>query len=186
MVTLILNLKRIVTAITISVMISIPCAADTNVLDDLFSQLQQDDAQDWKRIEKQIWAEWSKSGSTAMDLLLRRGRDAMAAGDLNAAIDHLSALIDHAPEFAEGWNARATAYFQAGLLGPSVEDIRQTLALNPRHFGALSGLGIILEQINQPKEALRAFRRAKALHPHRPDLSEAINRLELRVLGQHL
>src|SRR5690606_3470319 len=99
------------------------------------------DNAEWRLAEADILREWSKSGSPAMDLLLKRGREAMEAGDLKAAIEHLTALTDHAPEFAEGWNARATAYFLAGAFGPSVDDIRHTLALNPRHFGALAGLG---------------------------------------------
>ena len=66
------------------------------------------------------------------------------------AIEHFTALVDHAPEFAEGYNARATAYFQNGQYGPSLEDIRQTLMLNPRHFGAMSGLALILEELGRP------------------------------------
>jgi tetratricopeptide (TPR) repeat protein len=94
-----------------------------------------------------------------MDLLLQRGKDAMAAGDFPAAIEHLTALTDHAPDFAEGFNARATAYFQAGQLGPSIEDIARTLTLNPRHFGALSGLGMIFEDLGRPEKAQRFTRR---------------------------
>ena len=78
-------------------------------LDALFAELADPDAGDWQRAEQDIWREWSKSGSPAMDLLLQRGRDALQAGEVGAAIEHLTALTDHAPDFAEGWNARATA-----------------------------------------------------------------------------
>ena len=81
----------------------------TAKLDDLFNKLKAADPQAAERIEHEIWIEWSKSGSAAMDLLLERGRRAMSAGQLDLAVEHFTALVDHAPDFAEGWNARATA-----------------------------------------------------------------------------
>ena len=105
-----------------------------------------------------------------MDLLLQRGREALEAGDIDRAIEHFSALIDHAPDFAEGYNARATAYFQKGLYGPSLEDIEQTLARNPRHFGALSGLALILEELGIKDGALAAYRAVEEMYPAREGL----------------
>lgn len=160
--------------------------AQTEALDSLFAELKDADAQAAARIEREIWNEWSKSGSPAMDLLLQRGRDAMAEGDTAAAIEHFTALTDHAPDFAEGWNARATAYFQAGEWGPSVNDIAQTLTLNPRHFGALSGLGMIFEQLEQPEKALEAYEAALAIHPHLEGVIEAVERLEAETAGTDL
>ena len=159
--------------------------AQSKRLDQLFEQLKEPGA-DWSSTEREIWREWSKSGSAAMDLLLQRGQAAMRAGDLPAAIGHFSALIDHAPEFAEGWNARATAFYAIGEFGPSLSDIRMTLALNPRHFGALAGLGMILEEVAPPQEALRAYRAARAIHPHLPGVLSAIDRLERTVEGQKI
>ncbi|WGV17730.1 tetratricopeptide repeat protein [Fuscovulum ytuae] len=160
--------------------------AQTDKLDSLFEELKDADARAASRIEREIWNEWSKSGSPAMDLLLQRGRDAMAAGETAAAIEHFTALIDHAPEFAEGWNARATAYFVAGEFGPSVNDIARTLTLNPRHFGALSGLGMIFEQLEQPEKALEAYEAALAIHPRLQGLIEAVERLEAETAGTDL
>ena len=160
--------------------------AQEDGLDSLFEELKGADERAAARIEREIWNEWSKSGSAAMDLLLQRGRDAMAAGETAAAIEHFTALTDHAPEFAEGWNARATAYFQAGELGPSVNDIAQTLTLNPRHFGALSGLGMIFEQLEQPEKALEAYRAALAIHPRLQGVIEAVERLEAETAGTDL
>jgi tetratricopeptide (TPR) repeat protein len=160
--------------------------AQTETLDRLFERLLAPDLPDWETVEAEIWLEWSRSGSPAMDLLLQRGRDAMQAGDQAAAIEHLTALVDHAPDFAEGWNARATAYYNAGLYGPSIADIQKTLSLNPRHFGALSGLGLILEEIGRPEKALEAWRMAHAIHPHNPGINEAIERLEHQVSGTDL
>lgn len=151
-------------------------------LDELYAELQTPDLPHWEAVESQIWDEWSRSGSPAMDLLLQRGREAMEAEDMAAAIDHLSALTDHAPEFAEGWNARATAFYQMDNFGMSLADIERTLVLNPRHFGALGGLAAILEQLDQPRAALSAYRAAHTIHPHRPNVEEAIERLE-RELG---
>ena len=85
-----------------------PVFADT---DALLQQLRSAEAADAPRIERELMAAWSKSGSTAMDYLLKRGRDAMEVNDWRAAIEHLTALIDHAPDFAEAYHARAEAYF---------------------------------------------------------------------------
>lgn len=160
--------------------------AQTPALDALFDELQTADAQAAARIEREIWTEWSKSGSPAMDLLLQRGRDAIDAGDLPAAIEHFTALTDHAPDFAEGWNARATAYFMAGEVGPSINDIARTLSLNPRHFGALSGLGMIFEQLDQPEKALEVYKAALAIHPQLQGVIDSIERLEAETAGQDL
>lgn len=160
--------------------------ADGTRLDDLFARLPAAGPQEAERITESIWIEWSKSGSAAMDLLLQRGRDAMEAGQLDAAVEHLTALIDHAPDFAEGYNARATAYFQAGELGPSVADIARTLELNPRHFGALSGLGMIYEIIGRPERALQAFEAAQSVNPHLPEVNASIDRLRSDLSGQDL
>jgi Flp pilus assembly protein TadD len=163
-----------------------PALAQTETLDELFAQLSTADEQTAPRIEREIWAEWSKSGSAAMDLLLERGRTALQENDPEVAIEHLSALTDHAPDFAEGWNALATAYFQAGDYGLSVEDIGKTLTLNPRHFGALSGLGMILEDLGDSEGALAAYKAALAIHPQLKDVKASVERLEAEAAGQEL
>lgn len=160
--------------------------ADEATLDSLFTEIQDPANEDWEATEKKIWKEWSKSGSRAMDLLLERGRDAIAAGEYEAAVEHLSALIDHAPEFAEGWNARATAFFLMEQYGLSVADIQQTLALNPRHFGAMSGLGAILERTGRLKDALTVYIRALEVNPHQPGVIDAVERLRAEVGGTTL
>ncbi len=179
-------LKSTVAAFCLSVLLLAPAAAQTERLDQLFVELADTDNPDWERVVQDIWREWSHSGSAAMDLLLERGRDAMAAGANDVAIEHLTALTDHAPDFAEGWNARATAYFQAGLYGPSVEDIQRVLVLNPRHFGALSGLGMILEQLELDEDALKAYRELQAIHPRSQGIEDRILRLEEKVGGTSL
>lgn len=153
---------------------------------ELLAQLADPDLARWQRVERELLNEWSKSGSAAMDLLLQRGREALQAGNTDAAIEHLTALTDHAPDFAEGYNARATAYYQAGQFGPSLEDIAQVLTLNPNHFGALSGLGLILEETGFHERALAAFRAANAIHPHQPGIKASLERLERKVAGQDI
>lgn len=165
---------------------ALPAAAADDRLTALFADLADPANEHWQRTESDILREWSKSGSAAMDMLLKRGQQAMEAGDTEAAIAHLTALTDRAPDFAEGWNARATAYFMAGMHGPSVADIARVLDLEPRHFGALAGLGMILTETGNEKAALAAFRAARAIHPHRPDLDEAVKRLERDLEGTAL
>lgn len=177
-------IRTLLNTVVTAFLITAPSFAQEADVEDLLSRLQAEELPEWEQIEQQIWAEWSQSGSAAMDLLLQRGREALEDGDAEAAIEHLTALTDHAPDFAEGWNARATAYFQADLYSLSIADIQRALALNPRHFGALQGLGRILEEFDDPQNALKAYEAAFAIHPHRPGLKERVERLRAEVGGQ--
>lgn len=160
--------------------------AGESTLDDLMAQLLEADPVTAGRIEGEIHLEWAKSGSASADFLLKRGRDALERGDLDAAISHFTALVDHAPEFAEGWVARAGAYYLADLLGPAVLDLEMALTLNPQHYDAIFGLGAIFEAIEKPTEAYAAYSQVIAIHPHHPDVPEALQRLEPLVKGQEL
>lgn len=137
-------------------------------------------------VVRELRLEWGKSGSAAMDLLLKRGRAAMAAKDLRAAIEHFTALTDHAPGFAEGWHGRASAYFRSGMYGPAVADLEQVLALNPSHFEAIQGLAVILEKLDRFDDAYAAYQLVLALHPHHDEAIEAVKRLGQLVKGQKL
>lgn len=161
-------------------------AEDDVELEALFEGLKGADTAAAAQIESRIYDIWSQSGSPSMDLLLERGREALSEGNTKLAVEHFTALIDHAPDFAEGYNARATAFFQQGQYGLSLADIRRTLVLNPRHFGAISGLALILEEIGRPEDALEAWREVETLHPSREGLADAIRRLERRVEGETL
>ena len=178
--------KRIVTALVLSAALGGPVFADDAKLDELYEKLADPENQNWELVQSDILREWSKSGSPAMDLLLKRGHDAMEIGDFDAAIEHLTALTDHAPDFAEGWNARATAYFLAGEFGPSVADIGKARQLNPHHFGALAGLGQIFEAMERPDQAIKAYRAALAIHPHMDSIKQAAERLERETQGTDL
>jgi Flp pilus assembly protein TadD len=175
-----------VAASLLSHLAAAPAGAQETGLDQLYAELADPDNPRWQRAASDIQREWSKSGSASMDLLLKRGQEAIEAGDYTAAIEHLTALTDHAPDFAEGWNARATAYFFAGQFGPSVQDIQRTLALNAHHFGALAGLGMILEESGKDASAMAAYRASLAINPHQDRVSEALARLEKKSSGTEL
>ncbi len=168
-------------------MFSLPSAAVEQArLDRLFAQLQQSETEEARKVGDEIVLELSKSGSSAMDLLLKRGRDALEAGDTKAAIEHFTALTDHAPEFAEGFHMRAVAYTRAELYGPAIADLERALALRPRHFQAIYGLGVILEELDRPNMAYEAYTRVLAIHPHYQDVPEALDRLSGALDGENL
>lgn len=152
-------------------------ASPDSEIERLHEQLAEPGREDWQRIESQIERIWSRSGSDSMDLLLERGRAALGAQDYETAVHYLSALTDHAPRFAEGWNARATAFFMMEKYSLSISDIEHVLVLNPRHFGALEGLGIMFEELGETELALEAFEAAHELNPNQPDVKNAIERL---------
>lgn len=178
------KLYCIVTAFSLAVGFSLPSAAAD--LDTLFDQLSQADPAEAKRISREIERDWEASGSTALDMLLRRGRKAMEDGDVTAAIEHFSALTDHAPGFAEGWHARASAYYSAGKYGPALNDLAHALSLNPRHYDAMYGLGMLLTEIGEDALARRAFEEALALHPHHEQAQKALERTKDKGIGREL
>jgi len=150
-------------------------------IDTLLTELAKPDLEIWESVEKKVIRLWSQSGSATGDLLLQRGQEAIEAGDYPLAIEHLTALTDHAPDFAEGWNARATAFFLAEEFGLALADIEQVLVLNPHHFGALSGVGVMFEQLGDPQLALDAMRAAQQINPHREPVNNAIERLQAQL-----
>ncbi|MDA7425281.1 tetratricopeptide repeat protein [Thalassococcus lentus] len=181
-----MNFKSTVTAFWAVVMISIPCHAAwaESRADELLQELAQaKDATTAQRLENQVIDEWSKSGSPAMDLLLKRGHDALEVKQVDAALEHFRALTDHAPEFAEGWHGLALAYFQAERFGPAMDALERVLALNPQHFGALRGVGAIHEQTGKQALAYDAYERVQEMRPHDEDITKALERLEKTVKG---
>ncbi|MEO1139211.1 MAG: tetratricopeptide repeat protein [Pseudomonadota bacterium] len=167
-------------------MFSLPLAAQDNQLDELFAELLTAEPRDARRIAGDIELAWTRSGSSAADLLLKRGTDAMEAGDVMAAIEHFTALTDHAPDFAEGWHMRAMAYADAEMFGPALADIEKALALNPRHYNAIASLGGILYQIERYDMAKEAFEHVLAIHPHHEDVTDAMSAVEREIGGREL
>ncbi|WP_240473539.1 tetratricopeptide repeat protein [Thioclava indica] len=171
---------------SLAAMAAFPAYSETAGLDPYFKELADPNEQGWARAEADIRRAWSRSGSPSMDLLLKRGETALDEGDTDAAIEHFTALTDHAPDFAEGWNGRATAYFMAGLYGPAARDIAHVLKLEPRHWAALAGLGAMLEEMDDAPRALEAYQASFALNPHQQDVKDAIARLQKTHQGTAL
>ena len=153
-------------------------------LDMLYDRLAVANERDADRLSDEIVDRWSKSGSDSLDLLLLRGRTAMVAQEYDRAVDHFSRLIAFDPGFAEGWNARATAHFALEEYGYALADLYNALQRQPRHFGALSGLAIIMESLDNEDGALDAYRAALAIHPHLEGAKDGVERLAEKVAGQ--
>lgn len=174
-----------------TITLSVPDPDMDNVPDsrdeaELLRQLAQSDEAGARRIDRQLQALWSQSGSPAMDLLLKRGRDAMEVDDSKTAIEHLTALTDHAPEFAEGYHMRASAYFSADLLGPAIADLERALALNPNNYNAIYGLGAILETLDDKQRAHDAYERVLEIHPYHEEALAGMERLRPGIEGRAL
>jgi len=138
------------------------------------------------RITSELVNRWSSSGSDAMDFLLKRGRDAIEVQDWPRAVEHLTALTDHAPDFAEGYYNRALAYFRMERFGPAMADLERALALNPNHFAALRGVASILEVLDRPEQALAAYDMVLEFSPHDEEAQAGRERMSLASEGQAL
>jgi len=139
---------------------------DDSRLDELFMRLQTTaDAQEAELIEGLIWTLWFQSGDPDTDRLLASGNDAMGAGRYDEALARFSRVIERDPTFAEGWNRRATLHYLMGNFDASVRDIQETLAREPRHFGALSGLGLINTALERWDSAVKAYEEALRVNP---------------------
>jgi tetratricopeptide (TPR) repeat protein len=159
----------------------------TYSIDTLFSALKiaPDDASA-KAIEDRIWALWIASGSDTCTLLMSRVKDATDEKNYDLAIKLLDAVIALKPDYVEAWNRRATVYYLKQDYGHSLADLRVVLAKEPRHFGALSGLGLILQDIGDDKDALEAYRKALAIDPHLDNLPEVVKTLSEKVEGRNI
>ena len=153
-------------------------------LDGLFERLKRtDDAVDAAALQQRIWQIWIEFGDVAISQLMRRGMTAMSLGDHELALDAFNQLVNQAPDFAEAWNKRATVLYLMGRLDESVNDIIQTLALEPRHFGALSGLSLIYDAVEQPEAAIRSLKAALEINPHLQGTEERLRTLKEKSKG---
>lgn len=157
-------------------------ASTAELLDGLFGRLRgATDEKSAEAIELAIWKLWGDSGSPTADALLQQAEKAMEAEQLATAISILDTAVELRPGFAEAWNKRATAHFLNRQFDRSIADIERVLALEPRHFGALAGLGAIRREMGDERGALDAFRRALAIHPRLNSARQAVKQLELQV-----
>jgi len=147
-----------------------------------FAQLAKASSPQGVRVlESRIWKIWLEHPQPRINEMMRWGVEALNTQDYPTALKLFDSLVEAAPEFAEGWNKRATARFLVGNYEGSIEDIRKTLALEPRHFGALSGLGMIHTNQERWFAAMAAFEQALRIHPHLIGVRHTINKLQQQL-----
>ena len=163
-----------------------PAVAETPpTLDKLFDELRHERKEHVAaRIADRIWERWRRSGSSSIDLLMLWSDDAMKAKKFAVALDFLDQVTVLQPDYAEGWNKRATVHFMMKNFRKSMADIDQTLRLEPRHFGALSGMGQILKGTGQKQLALRAYERVLAIYPMMRSAQNEVATLSEELAGQ--
>ena len=159
--------------------------AEAPTKDELFTQLAlETNKVAARRIAQRIIAKFNESGSATIDLLMGRAAAAMTSEKPALAEDMLTQVIVLAPDYAEGWNRRATLHYSTGDIGGSIADIEKVLELEPRHFGALSGLAAILQRIGNDRRALDLWYKVLAIYPAYPEAQQAVLELEDKLAGE--
>ena len=159
----------------------------TRGLDFLFGALKAaPDEVSAKHVEARIWALWMQTPSDTAILLMVRAKAAMDAQKADVALKLLDAVVKLRPDYVEAWNRRATLFYLKNDYVHSLEDIQQVLVREPRHFGALAGLGMIMQDIGEEKRALEAFRKALAVNPHLEKVPELVKTLTEKVEGRDI
>nr|WP_040308018.1 tetratricopeptide repeat protein [Afipia felis] len=156
-------------------------------LDFLFDALKAaPDEESARAVEARIWAIWMKTPSDTVALLMARTRVALENDQSDVAMKLLDAIIKLHPEYVEAWNKRATLYYMKNDYNRAMEDIEEVLRREPRHFGALAGLGVILEETGDDRHALEVFRRALVINPHLDKVPEMVKSLSEKVEGRDI
>jgi len=159
----------------------------TRNLDFLFGALKlAPDDVTAKAIEERIWAVWTLSRSDTANLLMTRVKTAIEAKDTDLAVQLLDSIIKIKPDYVEAWNRRATIYYLKKDYGRSLSDIREVLKREPRHFGALAGFGLILQDIGDNRQALEVYRRALSLYPRMERIPDLVKTLQEKVEGRDI
>jgi tetratricopeptide (TPR) repeat protein len=178
-------MQWLATAATLTFAVPVQGAQNDPRLGALFAELANAETpEEAEPIEQTIWKIWLLSGNGAVDADMLRGLQAMGQSDNAAALEHFTRVVEASPDFAEGWNKRATANYLLGRFDASVFDIQKTLALEPRHFGALSGLALINLALDREREALKAFEAALRVHPNLPGAETHIRALQEKIRGK--
>lgn len=163
-----------------------PAGADQNdpTLDRLFARLRSAGPTGAAPIEAEIWRRWSVTAVEEAIIPFRRGMAALGRGQWPEALRQFDDVTAKAPDFAEGWNKRATVLFHLGRHAESARAVERVLELESRHFGAWAGLGLVRDAQGRSAEALAALERALAIHPAMPGVAEAVGSLRRRVRGR--
>ncbi|WBU52498.1 tetratricopeptide repeat protein [Paracoccus sp. SCSIO 75233] len=143
-----------------------------------FDALAQPDGDAWIEAEAEILNAWSDTGSEALNMIQTRGENALDEGDFPSAIGHLSALIDHAPDHAMGYQLRGMAFWLNGDFGLAGADLARALELEPKQYLALTQLGMMLEELDSTEAAGDALRMSLTINPHQQDAIDAASRLD--------
>ena len=138
---------------------------DTAAIAPLATALQHSDPDMRSNAEQALWAIWFRSGDKSIDDMLQKGADYIKREQYAEAVDLLTEITQIAPEFAEGYNQRAIAYFMLEEWEQSIDDCKKVVTLNPIHFGALAGMGQCYLRLGDLREALKVFQRALEIHP---------------------
>jgi len=159
----------------------------TRNLDFLFGALKvAPDDVTAKAIEERIWAVWTVSRSDTANLLMTRVKTAIEAKDLDLAIKLLDSIVKVKSDYVEAWNRRATIHYMKKDYGRALADIREVLKREPRHFGALAGLGLIMQDVGDNKHALEVYRRALDLYPRMERIPDLVKTLQEKVEGRDI
>ncbi|WP_027053911.1 tetratricopeptide repeat protein [Mesorhizobium erdmanii] len=154
-------------------------------LDKLFSDLKRErNEKAAERIAGNIWSEWFQSGSASIDLMMLWSQKAMDNQKFDVALDFLDQVVTLRPTYAEGWNRRATVHFMMKNYGKSMSDIERTLQLEPRHFGALSGLAQIMALTGHKQSALEAWQKVLAIYPMMRSAQDQVATLSEELAGE--
>ncbi len=150
-------------------------------LDRLFASLHKaSDEQAAKAVEEKIWELWSRFDSPTAEVLLGQAVVAMGAAENAASLEILDRIVAAFPTYAEAWNKRATLHFALGNYDASLKDIDKVLDLEPRHFGALAGRGMIYQRQENWTAALNAYREALSMNPSMTGVKNAVQELSRR------
>ncbi len=179
-------MRRLLVPILLLCLAAAPARADAD-LDALFGKLKKEaNAAAAGRIAKDIWAKWTNSGSASIDLMVGWANDAAEARKFDIALDFLDQVVLLQPDYAEGWNRRATVHFMMNDYAKAAADIERTLALEPRHFGALSGLAMILRSTDREAGALVAYEQVLAVYPANKEAQDAVAELSEKLAGNRI
>jgi tetratricopeptide (TPR) repeat protein len=162
-----------------------PSDSKQSRLDNLFSQLKRErNEKAAERIAGQIWDEWFQSGSASIDLMMQWAQKATQEKKYDVALDFLDQVITLDPSYAEGWNRRATVHFLMSNYAKSMSDIDHTLALEPRHFGALSGMAQILRNTGRKEAALEVYQRVLEIYPMMRNAQNEVSTISEELAGE--
>lgn len=174
-----LTMRIIAVLILLAYSLASPADQNDPALDDLFEQLAVTTSdEEASNITREIWQRWTANDDPDVSRLMQIGIRALNYSTYRKALQSFDRVIEIAPEFAEGWNKRATLYYHIKEYRRSIDDIKKTLRLEPRHFGAWSGLGLVSIAQENYAGALAAFKKALSINPHIPNIRRYVQKLE--------